>query len=128
MSTTQATVESYYAALRSGDVESWLALFAPGAQVHNPADSPPLSGPTALRDLWEELTCPFRRLGVTEDLVVVTGTQAAVKWSLSGEGWTGRHAEAEGIDIVDTDGAGRIVELRSYWRPERVRSQLCGTG
>src|SRR5690606_41815967 len=107
MSTTQATVESYYAALRSGDVESWLALYAPGAQVHNPADSPPLSGPTALRDRWEELTCPFRRLGVTEDLAVVTGPRAPVRCSVSGEGWTGRHAEAEGLAIVDTDRAGR---------------------
>lgn len=126
MSTTHATVESYYAALRAGDVESWLALFAPGAVVHNPADAAPLSGLAALRDLWEELTCPFRRLGVTEDLVVVTGGRAAVKWSVSGEGWTGQHADAEGIDIIDTDGAALITELRSYWQPERVRSQLCG--
>src|SRR5690606_41232779 len=120
MSTTQATVESYYAALRSGDVESWLALFAPGAQVHNPADSPPLSGPTALRDLWEELTCPFRRLGVTADLAVVTGTRAAVKGSVSGEGWTGRHAEAGGIDTVRTDGAGPSGGLRPHCGPGRV--------
>src|SRR5690606_32253828 len=111
MSTTQATVESYYAALRSGDVESWLALFAPGAQVRKPAGGPPQSGPTALRALRAELTWPVRGLGVTAGLVVVAGARAAVRWSDSGEGWTGRHAEAEGIDIVDTDGAGRIVEL-----------------
>ena len=67
-----AAVAAYYAAFRSGDVESWLAVFARDAEVANPAGAPPLHGAASLRELWEELTCPFRCVDLTEGLVVVT--------------------------------------------------------
>ncbi|WP_324651371.1 nuclear transport factor 2 family protein [Georgenia sp. H159] len=120
-----AVVAAYYTALRAGDVESWLAVFSPHAEVTNPAGTPPVSGPVALRELWEELTCPFRGLDVTEDLVRLTAAGAAVKWTVRGVPWAGEPVSAEGIDVFETDGAGRIITLSSYWDPSHVRDQLC---
>lgn len=121
-----AVVATYYCTLRAADVESWLGLFAPRAEVSNPAGTPPVRGSEALRELWEELTCPFRGLDVTEDLVHVTAGGAAVKWTVRGVPWAGEPVSAEGIDVFETDDAGRITAMSSYWDPSHLRDQLCG--
>lgn len=46
-----------------------LAVFAPAAEVTNPAGTASVSGSAPLRQLWEEFTCPFQGLDVVEDLV-----------------------------------------------------------
>jgi ketosteroid isomerase-like protein len=128
MSTAEATiaVTAYYTALRAGDVESWLALFTHGAVVENPAGARPATGVTALRELWEELTCPFQVFDVNQDFAVVTACGAAVKWTVRAVTMTGQPAAAEGIDVLEIDASGRITGLSSYWEPARLRAQLCG--
>lgn len=127
MSTTDpaAVVAAYYSAFRTGDVESWLAVFAPDAEVANPAGTPTISGSVPLRELWEELTCPFRDREVTEDLVVPTPGGVAVKWTMRGVPWAGEPVTAEGIDVFAVDGCGRVTALSSYWDPPQLRDQLC---
>lgn len=121
-----AAVAAYYAAFRSGDVESWLAVFARDAEVANPAGAPPLHGAASLRELWEELTCPFRCVDLTEGLVVVTDGGVAVTWTARAVPWAGDAVRTEGIDVFRLDDSGRVAAMTSYWDPPQLRAQLCG--
>jgi steroid delta-isomerase len=122
--TNADVVASFYAALRSNDVEAWLANFAADAIAHDPVGAPPHHGHTGLRAFLSGILGQFERFGLTEDAVFHAPQGAAVKWTGSGRGRNGRQVEFHGIDVFEFDHEGKIVSLKAYWDAAPVMATL----
>ncbi len=119
----QKAVADYFAATRAMDTSAWVAAFAEDGTSHEPA-SPPATGHEALRQFFEGITGAFSEVGLTEDNVFISGNEAAVKWTGRGVGVNGREVVFEGIDIFEINEAGKIQNVRAYWNPAALMSQL----
>ena len=122
--TVEETIERHFAASRAMDTEAWVANFAPDAVCHDPVGGPPVKGHAGLRDLFQNICSAFASLAISEDLVLVSGSSAAVKWDGHAVGHNGRETRFEGIDVFDFDDAGRIRALWGYWDPGSVMMRL----
>jgi steroid delta-isomerase len=115
--TIQAVVTRYFAATRRIDPDAWVACFAEDATSYEPAVPVPLQGHAALRQLFLGVVGAFRKLGVTEDHVFVSGNRAAVKFTGCGIGKNGREVVFEGIDVFEVNESGKIEIMWGYWDP-----------
>jgi steroid delta-isomerase len=117
-------VAAYFAALRAGDVEAWVATFAEDGTSHDPVGSEGLAGHAALRAFATNMWGMWDRLVLQEWEVFVCGNEAAVKWTGYGRTREGREAGFEGIDILTIDPEGKIQSMRGYWDAAAVMGQL----
>lgn len=117
-------VASFYAALRSNDVEAWLTNFAADAIAHDPVGAPPHSGHSGLRAFLSGVLTQFETFGLTEDEVFLAPQGAAVKWTGRGRGRNGRPVEFHGIDVFEFDQEGKISSLKAYWDAAPVMATL----
>jgi steroid Delta-isomerase len=122
----ERTVETYFAAIRSMNVDQWVRTFDEDAVSEDPVGAPPLQGHDELRQFFLGLTDKFHRVGLTEDTIFVAGDGAAVKWTGYGVGKNGREVTFEGIDVFQMNEQGKIVRLRAYWDPTPVMAKLAG--
>jgi steroid delta-isomerase len=118
------TVERYFSAIRSLNLDAWVSTFEEEAISEDPVGSPPIQGHDELRNFFLGLTDLFSRVGITEDSVFICGNDAAVKWTGYGVGKNGAQVEFEGIDVFQLSDAGKIVRLRSYWDPAPTIARL----
>lgn len=121
-------IENYFKALRAMDEDSWIATFAHGGALYDPADAAPHTGENALRGFFQAACGAFKSLALVEETVFVCGNQAAVKFRGEGVGKNDRSVRFEGIDLFDIDADGRIQSVRGYWDPASVFAQLKNTG
>jgi steroid delta-isomerase len=119
-------VADYFRHVSERDLEAWLALFGEGAILHDPVDSLPAEGPSAIREAWKALTAPFRSLTFTPDLRLFSDSGAAVKWTGKAVAESGAHAVFEGITVFEFDDAGAIEAVVGYWDPAAVLIELAG--
>jgi steroid delta-isomerase len=117
-------VAAYFAALRAGDVEAWVATFAEDGISHDPVGAETIAGRTALRAFAKNMWGMWDRLGLQEREIFVCGNEAAVKWTGYGRTREGREVRFEGIDIVTINLEGKIQSMRGYWDAAAVMSQL----
>ena len=114
-------------AVEAGDREAWLALFAPDAIVEDPI-GPSMFDPDGAGHRGPEAIAAFY------DTVVASGqVQFSIRESYAGGNECanvgtitttlpdGSRAIVEGVYTYRVDDAGRIVALRAYWEPERMR-------
>jgi steroid delta-isomerase len=120
----RAAVAQYFAAIRAGDPDAWLATFAEDAVSHDPAAAPPMVGHAALREFFLGIAGAFTEVGLWEDQVFVSGSGAAVKWTGRGTGRNGRAVTFEGIDVFEINAEGRISRLYAYWDPAALMADL----
>ena len=122
--TNADVVARFYAALRSNDVEAWLANFAADAIAHDPVGEPPHHGHTGLRNFLSGVLGQFETFGLTEDNVFHAPQGAAVQWTGRGRGRNGRPVEFHGIDVFEFDHDGKILSLKAYWDAAPVMATL----
>ncbi len=60
MTPIETAVHDYFDAIRRRDAETWVACFAPDAEVRGPADSPPRIGKQGHRDSFAGIAGAFR--------------------------------------------------------------------
>lgn len=119
---------AFRAAVEAKDLDGMMALFAPDAVLHSPVTFKPFEGVDAIRMLFGVL------IEVFQDFTYIG--------QMAGEGvesllFTTRVGtrDVEGIDIIRTDDAGRIVDFTVMVRPmsavhalaEQVGARLLGS-
>lgn len=122
--TMQTLVARYFAATRAMDLEAWLSCFADDAVSHDPYGAPPIQGKEGLRQFFLSVAGAFIEIGFTENLVVVTGNRAAVKFTLRGIDRNGNAATGEGIDVFEFNDRGVIQTMWGYWNPAALTAPL----
>jgi steroid Delta-isomerase len=110
-----AVVARFYAAVRSNDVDVWVALFAVDATAADPVGAPVHRGQEGLRAFLSGVLQQFETFGLTQNAVYCVSGGAAVKWTGLGRGRNGRSVEFEGIDVFEVDAHGLIKSLSAYW-------------
>jgi ketosteroid isomerase-like protein len=110
-----AVIARYYAAVRTKDVEAWVALFAADGSAVDPIGTPTHQGHDGLRAFLSGVLQGFESLGLAENAVFIVPDGAAVKWTGVGRGKNGRDVAFEGIDVFVFDGEARIKSIAGYW-------------
>jgi len=121
------------AAVEAGDRDAWLTLFAPDALVEDPI-GPSMFDPDGRGHRGAEA------IGAFYDTVIASGS---VQFSIRESYAAGREcanvgtitttlpdgtrAIVEGVYTYRVDDAGRIVALRAYWEPDRLRLETPNT-
>ena len=118
------TIRAYFAALRAMDQDAWVDTFAVDAISHDPVGSPPIRGHQKLAEFFQSLAGAFKEVGLTEDHVFIAGNGAAVKWTGRGTSKQGKTVLFEGIDVFELNEEGKIQQLRAYWNPAEMVTQL----
>ncbi len=124
LNTNANVIGSFYAALRSHDVEAWLATFAKEAIAHDPMGTPPHHGHNGLRAFLSGVLAQFETFGLTEEEIFHAPHSAAVKWTGRGRGRNGHSVEFQGIDVFEFDQEGKILSLKAYWDAAPVMATL----
>lgn len=123
--TIHRAVQAYFASIRDGDGERFVALFAADGVSRDPLGAPAHRGHAELRRLFEGTQQFWDALHVACHETFVAGGGAAARWSATGRRG-GVEVDFEGIDVFAFDEAGRIVELTAYWDLERTLRHLTG--
>ena len=124
MPTTAETVAEYFAAVRAADVDRWVNTFTPDAITHDPVGTPPIVGHEALHGFLTHIITSFKSVALTEDQVYVNGVSAAVHWHGLAIAQSGKQVHFSGIDVIDTNGEGKITLVRAFWDPAPVFALL----
>jgi len=121
---TEHAVTEYFAAIRAMDAQRWVSLFAPDAVTQDPVGTPPVQGHEALLGFITHVFSSFQQVALTETDVFVRETSAAVRWTGHAVAPNGKEVDFAGIDIIDCDETGKIVNVRAFWNPEPVFAAL----
>ncbi len=107
--TAAQAAEAYVAAINAADVDALLALFAPGAEMRNPAGT--FSNPDELRGFYEGTALAGKTqltvVAIGEESDTVATAELEATSPLSPEGTPPLRA----IDVFTIDAEGRIVDL-----------------
>ncbi|QTH20718.1 nuclear transport factor 2 family protein [Rhizorhabdus wittichii] len=109
------TVRRFWDAIGSGDVDAYLATFAPGAVARDPVNRPPLETDEQRRAYLEGVLGAFSDIRVATDFVTSCGDHTASKWTLTAKGGDGSDVRLEGIDVARHAEDGRIAELWGFF-------------
>lgn len=125
-SAIRSAIEAYFAAIRAGDVNAWLATYAEDAVAHDPVGAPPHVGHAGLRGFFEGINSAFDSIALHEESIFVAGNEAAVKWRGEGTGMNGKTVTFEGIDVFQINEDGKIQSVQAYWNPAAMMAELQG--
>ena len=117
-------VVSFYASLRSDDVEGWLATFAANAIARDPVGATPHHAHSGLRNFLSGDLTQFETFELTENDMFHAPQGAAVKWTGLGHGRNSRQIEFHVIDVFEFDHDGKIFFLKAYWDAAPVMATL----
>ncbi len=122
--TVKTTVTNLIAAIQAMNQDAWLACFADDAVSYNPVGTPPIRGREGLSQMFQKLVGVFKDVKFTAESMFVAGNEAAVKYTLSGQGKNGRLVAVEGINVYEVNDHGKIQTVRAYWHPAEMVAQL----
>jgi steroid delta-isomerase len=117
-------VRGYFLAIRAMDAEAFANSFAEDGTTTDPVGTPSIVGRDAIREFLSSICKNFKSVSLTEDSIFVAGNGAAVKWTGKGTSANGKEVKFEGIDIFEIDPDGKIQNVRAYWNPAEMISQL----
>jgi steroid delta-isomerase len=126
MSPAETTIQTYFDAIRRQDVDTWVACFAPQAQVRDPADAPPRVGEAAHRAFFNGISPLFTELNFRTERVIPRGAGIGVYFRAHCVAHKGRAVDLDGIDCFAFDPAGKILSLTAYWDPEPLLAAAHG--
>jgi steroid Delta-isomerase len=123
----RATIERYQTTFNSGDRDGWLALFAEGAELEDPAGSPPRVGRAGLAAFWDEMHAAPQE-GVARTVRMVQGPLVcALEAAWAFELHVPHGEQIAVVEIIDqavfTDEA-RIRRLRAFWSEATIRLEI----
>lgn len=114
-------------AVEAGDRDAWLALFAPDAIVEDPigpsmfdADGLGHRGAEAIAAFYDTVIASGRvHFSIRESYA--GGNECANVGTITTTLPDGTRAIVDGVYTYRVDDAGRIVALRAYWEPDRMK-------
>jgi steroid delta-isomerase len=120
----QYRIDAYIDAINALDVDAYVACFAPDALLFDPADSLPMEGHEGVRMFFLTVAGLFESIEFQKEQVFICANEAAMKFRAQGVGKNGRRVSFEGIDVFSLNEEGTIQDLRGYWNPLPVITQL----
>jgi len=105
-------------AVEARDLEAMMATFAEDAVLHSPVTFKPFEGRAAIRPLLAILLEIFQDFRYTDELEGRDGTRALIFNARVG------NRELQGLDLIRTDGSGRIADLTVMVRPRSALDAL----
>lgn len=115
-------VADYFAAIRALDAEAWVATFDAQAARFGP-DGTPCEGHVELRALLETMREQVEWISIREDLVLVSGDGAAVKWSGHWKPRNSAEVDIQGIEVFEVGPDGKI---RTVWAYREAAAMVTG--
>ena len=114
-------------AVEAGDRAAWLALFAPDAVVEDPigpsmfdADGTGHRGADAIAAFYDNVIATGRvEFAIRESYA--GGNECANVGTITTTLPDGSRAIVDGVYTYRVDDGGRVVALRAYWEPARMR-------
>ncbi len=122
----QATVEAYFAAISSQDVEALTAVFSPDGVMEDPVGTRPIQGRDGFQRFLDGITSTFNEMILTPAESFHAGGEVAVRWTAQGRSKEGVEVHYGGIDVFSFDEEGRVTRMRGYWEPRALFAQLKG--
>jgi ketosteroid isomerase-like protein len=122
----KAAVNAYYASISAGTFDANLAMFAPGAAMHDPVGAPPATDDTGRRGRYAGIPAAFETFAVTARVLLACGSEAAAHWTAGGRTKKGRDVSFDGISTFVFDDAGKIALMRAYWEPAAMAAVMAG--
>ncbi len=121
------------AAVEAGDRDGWLGLFAPDALVQDPIgqsmfdpDGQGHRGAAAIAAFYDTVIASGRvAFSIRESYA--GGRECANVGTITTTLADGSRAIVEGVYTYRVDEQGRIVALRAYWEPDRLRLEPPGS-
>lgn len=120
----QRRIDAYIDAINALDVEAYVACFAEDAMLFDPADSSPMEGHEGVRMFFLTVGGLFESIQFRQEKVFICAHEAAMMFCAEGVGRNGRPVSFEGIDVFSLNEEGTIQDLRGYWNPLPVITQL----
>jgi SnoaL-like domain len=122
--TPEQLAAEYLAALRLGDADQMLTLFAPDALVDSP-----LYGPTPAAEFYPQLFADtrdarLRLLGVAQGATVSGSASVHVWFHFDWQLANGRIAPLDVVDVMELDDDGRICVLHRVYDTFDVRPEF----
>lgn len=117
----RAAVDGYAAHLQARDRGAWVALFAEGATLVDPAPGEPVVGHEAIGAFFDTLAGMAERYHLDQRDLHVCGPQAALEYTLTAGQAAGGGVAFDGVAVFTVDDEGRIAALTAYWEPSRLR-------
>jgi steroid Delta-isomerase len=121
------------AAVEAGDRDGWLGLFAPDALVQDPI-GPSMFDPDGEGHRGAEAIAAFYDTVIASGQVSFSiresyagGQECANVGTITTTLADGSRAIVEGVYTYRVDAQGRIVALRAYWEPDRLRLEPPGS-
>ena len=101
----------------AGDIESYLAMFAPEVSFQSPVHAEPLRGLDAFAALVRGSHANTKPLAFDFHHIAVRGDVVLAEWRIAIEHReSGRRIEWPGMSVCRIED-GRIVQWREYWNP-----------
>jgi steroid delta-isomerase len=122
----RSRVAAYYAAVRAGDIDATLSLFAPDAVMRDPVGTPPATDEAQRRQRYAGIGATFDTFSIDEDDVIVCGDEAAARWTIAGTLKNGRELLTRGMSTFEFGADGSIHRMSAYWDPAEVVKALAG--
>lgn len=104
------------AAVREGQRETWLGLFAEDTRVEDPVGHlPALVGREALGQFWDQGIAPLRSVEFEIGRQWEAGAEAMLLATVSVVAGNGTEVSYDGTFNYAVDADGRIASLRAFW-------------
>ncbi|HEX8521750.1 MAG TPA: nuclear transport factor 2 family protein [Tepidisphaeraceae bacterium] len=111
----QAFMDGLREVEQSRDPEALVRLFAPDAELENPARQATLHGTAGARRFWTEYRQAFERVQSEFTRVEETDGFASLEWTSDGQLPTGTPIRYRGVSLVEFDDEGHVKRFCTYY-------------
>jgi steroid delta-isomerase len=115
----RALVDTYCAAVTAGDLDGIIALYAPGAEQRDPANTPPNVGHDAIRTFYANARSAADSLRFEALAVHTCGNQVAFDFRVT-VSLGGGEMVISGIEVFTVDDDHLIADVVAYWDDKDV--------
>ena len=116
----RSTADAYVNALKAGDLEAVMALYAEDATVEDPVGGGTVhDGAAAIRDFYTSVTALKIEADVLETRVC--GNDLLFNFEITTHFDEGGKATINVWDLMTHNDEGKVTSMRAYWTPENMR-------
>ena len=116
----RSTADAYVNALKAGDLEAVMALYAENATVEDPVGGGTVhDGAAAIREFYATVTALKIEATVLE--ARVCGNDLLFNFEITTHFDENSKATINVWDLMTHDAHGKVTSMRAYWTPENMR-------
>ena len=123
--------ETFISALRAveeqGDLSEMVRLYGDEAELRNPTDERPHTGPGGAERFWKAYRDAFESIHSDFHTIVETDGQAMLEWTSRGRTATGSDFEYDGVTVLEYDG-DQVRRFRAYFDPSDLQVPMTPGG